>query len=575
MSGGPLSKRHGAKGAKAVSTESFSSDGGSSSASSDAPTSPKARPPTVAVDLDEEPQEPAPLSPVAGGGITAALGSRPEARPAPENPFVYHGPSVGVYEFIKLAFMTVTFFPVKLILTILTLSLIGFFSWLAVVGLSAEALRTQPLSGCRRFWLYPAQYLCRLQLFICGYVWIRRRGKLDPRASVVAVAPHTNFIDPLLFYWEMWPSGVSAAENARVCFVGAIIRASQAILVARDDPNSRHGAVDAIKFRATSPLPWRPTLLFPEGTCTNRRVLITFKSGAFRPGVAVQPVAIRYPNRFFDHAWVPVGPSKLVLLWRMLCQFVNWVEIDYLPLYEPSAAEKADCNLFAANVRAEVARVLEVGVTQHTYEDCKLQHKAIKDKFPASEAVVEFGALQDLYGYSLDDVKALMDRFETADVDHDGRVNIDEFAQFLGLRVSEPVRHAFAMFDADDSGQIDLREFLVGMALLNGISDREEVFRFAFALFDPKSKGAVSKRRFVRFMRLVFAEMSDADAEALFDRIDTEHAGAISYEQFRSYGEGHPEYVQVFLEWQRDRNVDLDEWRARARVEDTTETSGS
>lgn len=370
----------------------------------------------------------------------------------------------------------------------------------------------------------------------------------------------------------MWPSAVSAAENARVCFVGAIIRASQAILVARDDASSRHGAVDAILERASSSAPWRPTLLFPEGTCTNRRVLITFKSGAFRPAVPVQPVAIRYTCRFFDHAWVPVGPGKLALLWRLLCQFANFVEIIYLPLYTPNEAEKADCNLYAANVRAAVAEALGVGVTSHTYEDCKLQHKAIKDHFPPAEAVVEFGALHDLYGYTLDDVKALMDRFQAADADHDGKVNIDEFARFLGLQRSAPVDQAFAMFDADESGVIDLREFLIGIALLNDLSDREAVFRFAFNLFDPQGKGRISERRFVRFMRMVFAEMSEQDAAALFHRIDSDGSGSVSFDRFKQYGNEHPEVVHVFLAWrsQRGKNVNLNEWRARAKLDESS-----
>ena len=40
--------------------------------------------------------------------------------------------------------------------------------------------------------------------------------------------------------------------------------------------------------------PWRQqTLIFPEATCTNGKALITFRCGAFSPGVPVQPVAVR------------------------------------------------------------------------------------------------------------------------------------------------------------------------------------------------------------------------------------------------------------------------------------------
>lgn len=38
----------------------------------------------------------------------------------------------------------------------------------------------------------------------------------------------------------------------------------------------------------------RPLLLFPEGTTTNGRFLLPFKTGAFLAGLPLQPVVIRY-----------------------------------------------------------------------------------------------------------------------------------------------------------------------------------------------------------------------------------------------------------------------------------------
>lgn len=50
-------------------------------------------------------------------------------------------------------------------------------------------------------------------------------------------------------------------------------------------------------------------IIFPEGTCTNRSCLITFKPGAFYPGVPVQPVCIRYPNKLDTVTWTWEGPG--------------------------------------------------------------------------------------------------------------------------------------------------------------------------------------------------------------------------------------------------------------------------
>jgi len=60
---------------------------------------------------------------------------------------------------------------------------------------------------------------------------------------------------------------------------------------------------------AIDPTILRQVMIFPEGTCTNRSCLITFKSGAFYPGVPVQPVCIRYPNKLDTVTWTWEGPG--------------------------------------------------------------------------------------------------------------------------------------------------------------------------------------------------------------------------------------------------------------------------
>ena len=38
---------------------------------------------------------------------------------------------------------------------------------------------------------------------------------------------------------------------------------------------------------------WPQLMIFPEGSTSNRRALMTFAPGAFNPGKTVQPVVIR------------------------------------------------------------------------------------------------------------------------------------------------------------------------------------------------------------------------------------------------------------------------------------------
>jgi lysophosphatidylcholine acyltransferase/lyso-PAF acetyltransferase len=88
-----------------------------------------------------------------------------------------------------------------------------------------------------------------------------------------------------------------------------LIDYTQPIYVCREDPDSRHNTIKEIIERANSKEDWPQILVFPEGTCTNRTSLIQFKPGAFYPGVPIQPVLVRYPNKMDTVTWTWEGPD--------------------------------------------------------------------------------------------------------------------------------------------------------------------------------------------------------------------------------------------------------------------------
>lgn len=96
--------------------------------------------------------------------------------------------------------------------------------------------------------------------------------------------------------------------------------------------------------------------IYPEGTCTNRSSLLSFKLGAFHAGVPVQPVIIKYPNAYDSITWTFDGLTWYQALHRTLAQFVLYCEIEFLPVYAPNADEIKDPTLFANNVRQEMAK---------------------------------------------------------------------------------------------------------------------------------------------------------------------------------------------------------------------------
>jgi len=143
---------------------------------------------------------------------------------------------------------------------------------------------------------------------------------------------------------------------------------SQPVLVHRSDTNSRQNTIKQISERAEGE-GWQQVLIFPEGTCTNRQCLITFRLGAFHPCVPVQPVIIRYDNNIDTITWTWEGIGAVRSIVYSLCQFYCKCSIEYLDPYVPSEEEKKNPILFANNVRRVMADKLGVETTDSNYYD--------------------------------------------------------------------------------------------------------------------------------------------------------------------------------------------------------------
>ncbi|KOB77070.1 Lysophosphatidylcholine acyltransferase 2 [Operophtera brumata] len=260
--------------------------------------------------------------------------------------------------------------------------------------------------------------LTKLVIFAAGFHRVKILGKqntpANPRdAPVLVMAPHSSFFDAISIVWLGGPSVVAKADTARlpfigrmalkplICFIGKMsylaggmaisIRGRQAsrkeapILVVAPHSSFLDSCI-VYATKMSSVIVRKESmdnyiLIFPEGTCTNRSCLITFKSGGFYPGVPVQPVTIRYPNAkdtvetplvdadtgaqlVRDRVPSRVLPErggeerpkavraersrcygKLKLLWLTLTQVHSSCEIEFLPVYYPSDGEKSDPKL--------------------------------------------------------------------------------------------------------------------------------------------------------------------------------------------------------------------------------------
>jgi len=317
----------------------------------------------------------------------------------PKNPFV-HVLSLSYLQIIKVCVLGVTLLPLRLLIALISLTLATGLAVVGLKGLEKGDIDKSPFVGWRLAIRNAICYILRFMFFCCGFnVKIVGKQASAKDAPILCVAPHSTFFDALAVAVMGAPSVVAKAETSSIPFWGSLISYTQPVLVHRSDTNSRQNTIKQISERSEG-TGWQQVLIFPEGTCTNRSCLITFRLGAFIPGVAVQPVVLRYDNTMDTVTWTWEGITALRVIVYTLSQFYTNLSIEFLPPYMPSKEEVEDPKMFAANVRAVMANSLGVSTTDCNYFDYlriektkelvkKVQKLQKKLEIPLAEAMNE------------------------------------------------------------------------------------------------------------------------------------------------------------------------------------------
>ena len=193
---------------------------------------------------------------------------------------------------------------------------------------------------------------CSYQLYVMGF---RVSYVRDPAASCSGgsgpaagiVSNHCSWADIVIHMSRNWPAFAARDGVQNIPIVGSVCDHIDCVYVSRGKGT---GVSTKIVERMTNPTSDNPILLFPEGTTTNGKVLLPFKTGAFLAGKPLQPVLIRYHTDRFSACWDAIEFPRH--LWLLHCQPHVDVTVYELPLYVPSEEERQDPVLFANNVRA-------------------------------------------------------------------------------------------------------------------------------------------------------------------------------------------------------------------------------
>ena len=198
--------------------------------------------------------------------------------------------------------------------------------------------------------------MARVLLFALGF-W-RVHGSDAPgfnaeaARGVTVVTNHMGIGDPCLLAYVYAPAFVAKMLIRKIPLIGRVGAAQHAFYIDRFDGGARK-TTDAIIERQKLALDEEenipPVCIFPEGTTTNGRYLLRFRTGAFVAGTPVAPMLIKYPHKYFSPCLDVITEKDYIK--GMITQIYNEVHYYRLPVYFPTDAERADPKLYANNVR--------------------------------------------------------------------------------------------------------------------------------------------------------------------------------------------------------------------------------
>uniref|UniRef100_A0A6Q2YBJ9 Phospholipid/glycerol acyltransferase domain-containing protein n=1 Tax=Esox lucius TaxID=8010 RepID=A0A6Q2YBJ9_ESOLU len=381
-------------------------------------------------------------------------------------------------------------FPIRVFLVAICFLIMWPIARLRLAGLS-EAERARPvMTGWRRWLLHPIiWFLSRAAFFFLGFFRVRVKGRRACRkeAPVLAVAPHSSFLDMLVLPETQLATVVSRSENQSIPVIGALLEFNQAVLVNRKNPESRKQAVMQIIQRLTSNGYWPQMLMFPEGTTTNGTSLIKFKPGENQPGYKPHRGSLLGDTV----RWTHKGTSWMEALWHTCSQIYTNVTVEYLPVYIPSQEEKNDPNLYADNVQKVMAKALGIPATDHVMEGRVPTRKLGGLSLPLEPPARETHSLLQKNGLRKPEVEAALSRMiDRCQSEQRWSADVDDLVPLLGLTDRQTAAKICGLYSKDD--KVDLRQMYLSMAAVYGRLDFKSLLHRAFTLYDREGSGSLT-----------------------------------------------------------------------------------
>ncbi|GMH35663.1 hypothetical protein BSKO_03531 [Bryopsis sp. KO-2023] len=302
----------------------------------------------------------------------------------------------------KIALMGVTVVP-RLLLATVVMSGMALMSTVAMWGWD----ESEPLSPGRYRLIRLSRCCPVLTLKLLG-VHVRVEGwenylKAEKQGVKMLLFNHISYLDAFGLVGLTAASGVSKAANLKIPILGKCVKGLQSVNVpeknrarkiGEENNNTQAISITDIIIKRLEDPRYPMICLAPEGTCGNGKCLLKFRTGGFVPGKPVLPVCIKYRHQHLNPAWTIINEPMHFL--RLMCQFMNFMEVSFLPVYNPSEEEKKDPALFAENVRKLMGKHLDVPLVEEGVNEFHaLLKSGIRTTYDGSEITAPPGVIDE------------------------------------------------------------------------------------------------------------------------------------------------------------------------------------
>merc|ERR1711892_382601 len=139
--------------------------------------------------------------------------------------------------------------------------------------------------------------------------------------------------------------------------------------------------------------------------------------------------------------------------------------------------------------------------------------------------------------FDAEEIKRLGKRFKKLDLDNSGSLSVDEFMSLPELQQNPLVRRVIEIFDDDQNGEVDFKEFIQGVSQFSVKGDKDTKLRFAFRIYDIDNDGFISNGELFQVLKMMVGNnLKETQLQQIVDKTilfaDKDGDGKINFEEF-------------------------------------------